>query len=563
MQSRSPAPHGIAKAPTGIIGFDDVTYGGLPAGRPTLVCGSAGCGKTLFATTFLVNGAIQYGEAGVFMSFEERAEDLVSNVASLGYELDTLIAERKLAIDHVRVERSEIEESGEYDLEGLFIRLGFAVDSIGAKRVVLDTIETLFAGLQDAAVLRSELRRLFGWLKDRGLTTVITGERGDGALTRQGLEEYVSDCVILLDNRVEDQITTRRLRVVKYRGSAHGTNEYPFLIEEDGISVLPVTSTHLRHHVSSDVVPTGIAGLDAMFGPGGYYKGSSVLLSGVAGTGKTTITSFLIDAACRRSERCLAFLFEESGEQVCRNVSSVGLDLRQHVESGLLQFVAARPNLYGLEMHLARMHRDVINFEPSIVVVDPISALRGPTTELQATLLRMIDMLKSRGITAVLTSLRTDGAFDVAGDLGLSSLMDTWIKLLDVEANGERTRTLYVIKSRGMSHSNQVREFSMSAKGVSLIDAYIGPSGVLTGTARLVQEAQEEAALLRRRQDAERRHRAIIRRREAIERQICDLQASLDAEEDEVRILGVEDERLESTIDAERRNIADRRGAAE
>ena len=563
MPSSKPEPSGIRKALTGISGFDDVTYGGLPIGRPTLVCGAAGCGKTLFATTFLVNGATLYGEPGVFMSFEERAEDLVSNVASLDYHLDTLVAEDKLAIDHVHVERSEIEESGEYDLEGLFIRLGYAVDRIGAKRVVLDTIETLFAGLKNAAVLRSELRRLFGWLKDRGLTTVITGERGDGALTRQGLEEYVSDCVILLDNRVEDQITTRRLRVVKYRGSAHGSNEYPFLIDEDGISVLPVTSTSLSHHASSDVVSTGIASLDAMFGPGGYFKGSSVLVSGVAGTGKTTVSSYLLDAACSRGERCMAFLFEESGEQICRNLRSVGLDLGRHVESGLLRFVAARPNLYGLEMHLARMHRDIVAFKPSIVVIDPISALRGPTSELQATLLRMVDMLRSRGITGVFTSLRTDGAFDQAGDLGLSSLMDTWIKLLDVEANGERTRTLYVIKSRGMSHSNQVREFQMSSKGVALIDAYIGPAGVLTGTARVVQEAQEEAAVLRRQQDADRRRREIARRRELTARQIAELQTSLEAEEDEERILGVEDESREGILSAERLDIASRRSAAE
>ena len=554
---------GISKAPTGITGFDDITYGGLPVGRPTLVCGAAGCGKTLFATTFLVNGATLHGEPGVFMTFEERAEDLVANVASLGYHLDALVAEGKLAIDHVRVERSEIEESGEYDLEGLFIRLGFAVDTIGAKRVVLDTIETLFAGLSDATVLRSELRRLFGWLKDRGLTTVITGERGDGALTRQGLEEYVSDCVILLDNRVEDQITTRRLRVVKYRGSAHGTNEYPYLIDADGISVLPVTSTNLRHQVSSEVVQTGIASLDAMFGPGGFYKGSSVLISGVAGTGKTTLASFVLEAACRRGERAMAFVFEESGEQICRNLSSVGLDLEQHVTSGLLRFEAARPSLYGLEMHLARMHRDVERFQPSLLVIDPISSLRGPASELQATLLRMVDMLKSRGITAVFTSLRTEGTFDNVGDLGLSSLMDTWIKLIDVEANGERSRTLYVVKSRGMSHSNQVREFQMSASGVGLIDAYVGPAGVLTGTARIVQEAQEQAGAMRRRQEVERRRREISRRRGLIARQIAELQASLETEEDEERILGTEDDHRESVLDAERRSIATRRSGAE
>ncbi|WP_019903140.1 circadian clock protein KaiC [Methylobacterium sp. 77] len=563
MTSEASIPKSLAKAPTGISGFDDVTFGGLPVGRPSLVCGSAGCGKTLFAVTFLVNGATRFGEPGVFMSFEERAEDLAANVASLGYDLDGLVADGSLAIDHVRVERSEIEETGEYDLEGLFIRLGHAVDTIGAKRVVLDTIETLFAGLSDAAILRAELRRLFGWLRDRGLTTVITGERGEGGLTRQGLEEYVSDCVILLDNRVEDQVTTRRLRVVKYRGSAHGTNEYPFLIDEDGISVLPVTSADLDYGTSQDIVPSGISGLDAMLAPGGFYRGSSILISGVAGTGKTTISSYMVDAACARGERAMSFVFEESGEQICRNARSVGLNLKRHVESGLLRFEAARPTLYGLETHLARMHRDIERFKPSIVIIDPVSALRGPATELQATLLRMVDMLKSRGITAVFTSLRTDGGFDERGDLGLSSLMDAWIKLMDVEANGERSRTLYVIKARGMSHSNQVREFQMSGEGVRLVDAYVGPAGVLTGTARVVQEAREQSETLRRSQESERRRREVVRRRHAIERQMAELRAGLEVAEEEEAVLLGEDENREALLATERKAITQRRSAAE
>ena len=563
MTSEPTIQKSLTKAPTGISGFDDVTFGGLPAGRPSLVCGGAGCGKTLFAVTFLVNGATQFGEPGVFMSFEERAEDLSANVASLGYDVDGLVAGGKLAIDHVRVERSEIEETGEYDLEGLFIRLGYAVDTIGAKRVVLDTIETLFAGLSDAAILRAELRRLFGWLKDRGLTTVITGERGDGGLTRQGLEEYVSDCVILLDNRVEDQVTTRRLRIVKYRGSAHGTNEYPFLIDEDGISVLPVTSADLDYGTSDDIVPTGIAGLDAMLSPGGFFRGSSILISGVAGTGKTTVSSYIVDSACSRGERAMSFVFEESGAQICRNVRSVGLDLSRHVESGLLRFEAARPTLYGLETHLARMHRDIERFKPSLVVIDPISALSGPTTELQATLLRMVDLLKSRGITAVFTTLRIDGGFDERSDLGLSSLMDAWIKLLDMEADGERSRTLYVIKARGMSHSNQVREFQMSAGGVRLVDAYVGPAGVLTGTARVVQEAREEAEALRRSQESARRKREVVRRREAIERQMAELRASLEVAEEEEAVLLGEDESREALLATGRQAITQRRIAAE
>ena len=554
------APATLPKVPTGIAGFDAITFGGLPRGRPSLVCGSAGCGKTLFATTFLVNGATRFGEPGVFMSFEERAEDLVANVASLGYDLDGLLAQGKLAIDHVRVERSEIEETGEYDLEGLFIRLGFAVDSIGAKRIVLDTIETLFTGFKDESVLRAELRRLFGWIKDRGLTAIITGERGDGQLTRQGLEEYVSDCVVLLDNRVEDQITTRRLRVVKYRGSAHGTNEYPFLIDADGISVLPVTSTDLDYAIPEGVVPTGIAGLDAMLDPGGFHRGSSILVSGEAGTGKTMITSSMIDAACLRGERCMAFVFEESGDQTCRNARSIGLDLARHVASGLLRFEAARPSLYGLEMHLARMHRDIDRFAPSLVVIDPLSALRGPAVELQATMLRMVDMLKSRGITALFTSLREDGELDANSSIGVSSLMDAWIRLLNIEANGERTRTLYVIKARGMRHSNQVREFVMSGDGIALIDAYIGPAGVLTGTARVVQEAEEVAAALRREQENRRRRREAARRRHSLERQIEELRATLEATEEEEAVLLNEDELRETMRASERDTLVARRG---
>jgi circadian clock protein KaiC len=563
MPLETAAHPGLTKAPTGISGFDDITLGGLPVGRPSLVCGAAGCGKTLFAVTFLVNGAVRFGEPGVFMSFEERAQDLAANVASLGYDLDGLVAQGKLAIDHVHVERSEIEETGEYDLEGLFVRLGYAVDRIGAKRVVLDTIETLFSGLSNASVLRSELRRLFGWLKDRGLTAVVTGERGEGQLTRQGLEEYVSDCVVLLDNRVEDQISTRRLRVVKYRGSAHGTNEYPFLIDNQGMSVLPVTSAGLGYGVSSEVVSSGVPGLDAMLGAGGFYRSSSILLSGVAGTGKTTIGVYFADAACKRGERCLFFVFEESAEQICRNARSVGLDLRQHVESGLLRFEAARPSLYGLEMHLARMHRDLAQVRPEVVVIDPISALRGPHSQVHATLIRMVDLLKSRGITALFTSLRTDGSLLDDTDLGLSSLMDAWIKLLDVEADGERNRTLYVIKARGMSHSKQMREYRITDRGIEVIDAYIGPEGVLTGTARLAQEAREQAAAARRRQEVERRRRDLVRRRETVERQIAEMRAGLEAEEQEVITLLTEDELREATLESDRAAIVARRSAAE
>ncbi len=560
MSSETRTHSGIEKAPTGIAGFDAVTFGGLPAGRPTLICGAAGSGKTLFALTFLVHG-VQFGEPGVFMSFEERAEDLAANVRALGYDLESLIASGKLSIDHVRVERSEIEETGEYDLEGLFIRLGFAVDAVGAKRVVLDTIEALFSGFSNEGVLRAELRRLFGWIKDRGLTAIITGERGDRQLTRHGLEEYVSDCVVLLDNRVVDQIATRRLRIVKYRGSAHGTNEYPFLIDEDGISVFPATALQRNADVSSKVVSTGIPGLDRMLGKGGVYRGSSILVSGVSGTGKTTVASHFVEAACRRGERCMVLALEESAGEFCRNALSIGLDLQKHIESDLLQFDASRPNFYGLEMHLARIHRDIEAFKPSVVVIDPISAFRGPAPEVHSTLLRMIDLLKARDITAMFTSLRSAGSLLEGTDQGLSSLMDCWIRLLDIEANGERNRLLYVIKIRGMSHSNQVREYRMTGKGIELVEPYVGPEGVLTGTARLIQEAREHAEADRRAKENDQRKRQIERRRAALKHQIAELQAALDADEEEQKILIEEAEARESGLIHNRAIVAASRGS--
>ncbi|WP_241665232.1 circadian clock protein KaiC [Teichococcus oryzae] len=556
----------LPKAPTGIAGFDDITGGGLPAGRPSLICGSAGSGKTLFATTFLVNGTTLFDEPGVFMSFEERSEDLAANVASLGYNLDKLVEDGRIAIDHVQVDRSDIEENGEYDLEGLFLRLGFAVDSVGAKRVVLDTIETLFSSFDNQAILRSELRRLFGWIKDRGLSCIITGERGEGQFTRQDLEEYVSDCVVLLDNRVHEQITTRRLRVVKYRGSAHGTNEYPFLIDAQGISVLPVTGAGLSHGVSSEVVSTGIPGLDAMLGQGGFFRGTSLLLTGTAGTGKTSFSSTMVNAACERGERCMMFVFEESAAQVVRNARSIGLDLQRHADAGLLRFEAARPSLYGLEMHLARMHRDVEAFGPQLVVIDPITAFRGPEAEVQSVLLRMVDLLKARGITGIFTSLMhggTGATIDADADLGMSSLMDAWVRLTHEEANGEINRTLYIIKARGMSHSNQVREYQMSEAGIGLIEPYIGPEGVLTGSARLSQVAREQAAALRRQQEIERRRREIARRRAAVDRQIQELRAALEAEEQEVTLLHQQDQERESALARDRQAMARHRTAAE
>jgi circadian clock protein KaiC len=553
----------LAKAPTGIKGLDDITQGGLPLGRPTLLCGSAGCGKTLIGMTFLVNGATQFGETGVFMSFEERSEDLAANVASLGFDIAGLVADQRLVIDHVRVEPSEIEVSGEFDFEPLFVRLGFAIDQIGAKRVVLDTVEALFSGFKDQAVLRAELRRLFGWLKDKGVTAVITGERGDGQLTRYGIEEYVSDCVILLDNRVHDQVTTRRLRIVKYRGSSHGTDEYPFLIDDRGVSVMPITSAGLQHKISSEIMPTGVADLDAMFSQGGFYRGSSVLLSGLAGTGKSTFSAWFANAVCSRGERCLYFAFEESPDQIVRNMRSAGIDLQKHVDSGLLMFESARPSLYGLEMHLTRMHREIVEFQPTAVVVDPISAFRGVQSEIHSTLLRLADICKERGITAFFTSLSLASDHANEADRGVSSLMDTWISLTDVESSGERNRVLFVLKARGMSHSNQMREYVLTGEGIRLIDPYVGPDGVLTGSARQAQEARERNEALVRMQTTERRFRELDRRRAAIERQIAELRANIDAEQSEVAMLADQEASRERILGADRLAMAMKRGAAE
>jgi circadian clock protein KaiC len=528
-----------------------------------LICGGAGCGKTLFAMSFLVHGARQFGEAGVLMSFEEGAEDLGANVASLGYDVPGLIAEKKLLIDHVRVERSEIEESGEYDLEGLFVRLDHAIDTVGARRVVLDTPEALFSGFSDEGVLRAELRRLFGWLKERGVTAVITGERGAGQLTRHGLEEYVSDCVILLDNRVHDQVTTRRLRVVKYRGSAHGTNEYPFLIDDQGISVLPITSADLNHVTFDEPVSTGVPGLDAMLGAGGYFRGSSVLISGGSGTGKTILAAHFADAVCRRGARCLYFGFEEGPSQIERNVRSVGLDLAPHLKAGLLQFETARPSLYGLEMHLARMNRDIERFAPEAVVVDPISAFRGPEIEVHATLLRIVDLLKSRGITAVFTNLTSDEQQPSHGEHGLSSLMDTWISLRNLEANGERNRGLYILKSRGMGHSNQIREYTLSTAGMQLIEIYSAAGGVLTGSARAAQAAREQTEALARKQEIAQRQRLFAARSAVVERQIAELRAALDQDREELTTLAHEAEEHESQAGRDRDAMRVSRGAEE
>jgi len=481
-------PTGLPKARTGIEGLDEITAGGLPAGRPTLVCGAAGCGKTMLAIEFLVRGATEFGEPGVFMMFEESAEELTANVRSLGFDLDDLQAQKKVMLDFVHIERSEIEETGEYDLEGLFVRLGYAIDMIGAKRVVLDTLEALFSGLPNERILRAELRRLFRWLKERGVTAVITAERGEKSLTRYGLEEYVADCVILLDHRVGGNVSTRRLRVVKYRGSAHGTNEYPFMIGEHGLSVLPITSLKLDHAASTERVLSGIDRLDEMLGGKGVYRGSSVHVSGPPGSGKSSVGATFVDAACRRGERALMFVYEESASQLLRNMESIGLRLQRWIDRGLLRIEASRPTFYGLEQHLTLMYAAVGDFRPALVVVDPMSNLSADHDDglLKATLMRLIDFLKHERITAIFTNLTTDAVVSLAtSEIGVSSLMDTWLLLANLESNGERTRTIQVLKSRGMAHSNRVREFVMADDGIRLLDVCIADGRILTGSARV------------------------------------------------------------------------------
>ncbi len=541
-------PKTLPKAPTSIQGLDEITGGGLPKGRPTLICGGPGCGKTLFAMEFLVRGATLYNEPGVFISFEETAKELTANVASLGFDLDPLVKHKKIWLEHIHIERGEIEQNGEYDLKGLFVRIHNAIESIGAKRVVLDTIESLFSALPNSTIVRTELRKLFGWLKKKGVTAVITGERGDGTLTRQGLEEYVSDCVILLDHRVSDQSSIRRLRIVKYRGSTHGTNEYPFLIDEDGFSVLPVTSLGLNHISTNERISSGIPRLDTMLSGKGYYRGSTILVSGTAGTGKTSLAAQFVEAACKRGERVLYFAFEESPSQFMRNMSSIGIKLEPWVKKGLLYFHATRPTLHGLEHHLTTTIKLISKVKPQVVVLDPIDAfvIGNNQTEVKIMLLRLVDFLKMRNITAFFANLSDAGDSQELTDMSISSLIDTWLLLRDIEIGGERNRGLYILKSRGMAHSNQIREFILTDNGIELLDVYVGPEGVLTGSARLSQEAKNDEEQLLRQQEIERKQSGLDLKRAATEAQIVVLRSELKEEESEtLKIIEMEKAKIE------------------
>ncbi len=551
---------GIVKVPSGIKGFDEITGGGLPKGRPALVSGGPGCGKTLFAMEFVARGIEMYGEPGVFVSFEEKIGDLEKNFASLGFDLDRMVRQQNLVLDHIHLDRSEIEEAGTYDLEGLFIRLGALIDKVGAERVAIDTLEALFSGFSNEAILRSELSRLFLWLKDRGMTTVVTGERGDRTITKYGLEEYVADCVITLDHRVTNQIATRRLRIVKYRGSTHGTNEYPFLISSDGISVLPITSLALTHKAGSEKVPTGIPRLDAMLGGEGYYQGSSVLVSGQAGTGKTSIAAKFAEATCARGKRCLFFTFEESESQIIRNMNSIGIPLDTYVAGGSLRFHAVRPTAFSLEMHLSMMLKLIQEFNPEVVIVDPVSNLFpvGDDIQVRSMLMRLIDYIKTNQITGLFTNLSaitSQEAYSIEPTQShVSSLMDAWISLKNVEGNGERNRVLSIVKARGLPHSNQLREFVLSDAGIDILDVYTGSGAVLFGSARVAQANMDRVEQLLRDRELSQKIRELEQKREEMEREIEAIRERFSAEEEELESF-INEQRLR-----EKETLADNKG---
>ncbi|WP_139559054.1 circadian clock protein KaiC [Methylotetracoccus oryzae] len=556
-----PVEGGLEKCPTGIRGLDEITGGGLPRGRSTLVCGGAGSGKTLLAMEFIVRGIREFGEPGLFLSFEETIPELIQNVESLGFGLAGLIEQNQLALDHIQIERAEIEETGEYDLEGLFIRIDHLLRQTGARRIAVDSLEALFAGVPSEAILRSELRRLFRWFKTKGVTAVITAEQGRNSLSRHNLEEYISDCVIFLDHRVAQQIATRRLRVIKYRGSAHGSSEYPTMIDERGLSVLPISSLSLNYAVSTERVPTGIPRLDTMLDGKGYYRGSTILVSGSAGTGKSSLAAAFVNAACQRGEACLYLAFEEAPAQIRRNMASIGFDLGQWESRGLLRFNAVRSTAYGLEEHLVQLHKLVHEYRPTAVVIDPISNLCSIADfhEVKAMLSRVIDFLKNLNITTILTSLEEAGSEKT--DVGISSLMDTWLLLRNIETSGERNRLLFVLKSRGMAHSNQVREFRLSDEGIQLTDVYNAAGAVLTGSARLIAESHHRAEESLRRRQVTLRQNELEQRQRQIRSQIEELQLQASYLKEEMRALAADEQARLETLAQELGTVSQARQA--
>lgn len=552
---RKPA-RAIAKCPTGIPGLDEITRGGLPRGRPTLVAGGPGSGKSVLAMDFIMRGILEHREPGVFVSFDERPLDVARNAASLGFDLKQLEGRKKLVVDHISMNKPELK-TGDYDLEGLFIRLERSIRAVNAKRVSLDSLDALFSGPFDDSVLRPELRRLFDWLKAKGVTALITSERGKGELTRHGLEEYLSDCVILLDQRVEQDISTRRLRIVKYRGAGFGTNEYPFLIDEQGVTVMPITSRALRHGVSKERVSTGIARMDAMLG-GGYWRASAILMSGTAGTGKTTLASHFADAMCNRGERCLYFSFDEAPDQIRRDLLSVGINFEKWEKRGLLRIESLRATTQGLEEHLHLITQKVRSFKPAAVIVDPITGLLplAPMYASHSMLTRLIDFLKGEMITTFFTSLTEGQGAPERSGLGVSTLIDTWLVVRDIESNGEKNRGMFIVKSRGTNHSHQVREFLLTDRGVQLVDVYVGPAGLLVGAAGMSQLAQEKAENMEKHQDIVRKRHALEAKRKAFEKQMDATRASYDAEENEALRSFSEMEKRRKTLISDRTSVA-------
>lgn len=535
IDAKQRAGNGLAKEPTGIPGLDILLEGGLPAGRLTLVCGGPGTGKTVLGMQILAQGALEADEPGVFLAFEEDRDELLANMTGFGWDLASMERSGKLVVDSAGLSLAELREAGAFDLSGLFVRLQAAMDQVGARRVVIDTIESLFTAIPDVAVVRAELVRLMRWLRDRGVTAFITAPRGNGALTRYGIEEYITDCVILLDQRVAEQGTTRWMRVVKYRGSGHVNDEVPFLIGSTGFSVLPLVSLPLDYQASDRRLSTGVPTLDDMLG-GGYYEGSAVLVSGTAGSGKSSLAAHLLERTCRDGGRAAMFAFEESESVIVRNMRSIGIDLAPWLENDRLRIVSCRPGRYGLESHLVAIHKAVVDFKPSVLVLDPISGFEhlGTVERGKSMVTRVLDLVRREGVTTLMTNLVKGGGAKDQTDIGVSSIMDTWISVRDVESDGERNRAIYIIKARGMAHSNQVREFLLTPEGIQLRPVYTGPAGVLVGTARAVQEAAEESDARNRAREIERLERHLEGEQRKLEARVAALRAESEAAQDEL-----------------------------
>lgn len=551
----------LAKCPTGIEGLDTLTNGGLPRNRLTLICGSAGSGKTSLGIEFLVQGIIKYDEPGLFITFEEKPQEIIENAASIGFDLEDLINKKKLFIEYIPVQEEEVMQSGDYTLEALFIRFEQVITSIAVKRVTLDTLDSIFASLGNTPVLRAEIYRLFNWLKQKNITSLVTSEAGITTLSRNGLEEYISDCVISLRTNIVSEVLTRFLRVVKYRGSKHGTNEYPFLITDIGINLFPITSNYLNNIVSTEFVSTGVKELDEMMDNKGYYRGSTVLVTGTAGTGKSSLAAVFSNSICQTGERCIYFTFEEMINQILRNMSSVNLNLQQWIDKDLLKFYAYRSPTYGLETHLLTIQNVIKEFKPHAVIIDPITNfdLIGTELEIKSMMTRLIDFLKAQQITALFTSLATTIDPREQTEIGISSLIDSWLVLQNLEQAGERTRGITILKSRGIAHSNQIREFIITSNGIKLEKIYVGPNGILTGSARLDQEEQEKLHLLLQEKETLRRKKLLEHKKALLEAKIMALKSEFDADVEEIESLIMKEEIQNKRILETRSAMAKRR----